>query len=125
MSAAPHQARPSPGPWSINTSGMNSTVYLLLDRAGRVIGFPHRDIGGKQEHEFAANAALIAEAGTVFHETGLTPRQLAEQRAELLAALIAIRDAGRDWHGWHEMYYDAIELARAALAKAEKGGSHD
>jgi hypothetical protein len=30
----------------------------------------------------AANADLIAEAGTVLHETGLTPRQLAEQRAE-------------------------------------------
>lgn len=32
-----------------------------------------------------ANAALIAEAFNVAHETGLTPRQLAEQRAELLA----------------------------------------
>ncbi len=34
-----------------------------------------------------ANAALIIEAGTVYHETGRTPRQLADERAELLAAL--------------------------------------
>ena len=33
-----------------------------------------------------AIAQLIAEAGTVATETGLTPRQLAEQRQELLEA---------------------------------------
>jgi len=32
--------------------------------------------------EIAANAGLIAEAGTVYHETGLTPRQLAEENAK-------------------------------------------
>lgn len=41
------------------------------------------DFGAHQED----NANLIAEAGTVYHETGLTPRQLAEQRDELLEAL--------------------------------------
>lgn len=34
-----------------------------------------------------SNAALIAEAGTVANETGLSPRQLADQRAELLDGL--------------------------------------
>lgn len=34
-----------------------------------------------------ADANLIAESFNVLHETGLTPRQLAEQRAELLEAL--------------------------------------
>lgn len=34
-----------------------------------------------------ANAELIAEAFNVATETGLTPRQLAEQRKELLAVL--------------------------------------
>jgi hypothetical protein len=37
------------------------------------------------------NAALIAEAGTVCHETGLTPRQLAEQPKELMEALQFVR----------------------------------
>lgn len=33
------------------------------------------------------NAKLIAEAGTVANETGYTPRQLADQKADLLDAL--------------------------------------
>lgn len=33
------------------------------------------------------DAHLIAEAGTVANETGLTPQQLADQRAELLGLL--------------------------------------
>ena len=37
-----------------------------------------------------ANAALIAEAGTVANETGLTPRQLAERIVELEAALLGL-----------------------------------
>lgn len=48
-----------------------------LDGAGR------DQVAGSGE----ANAQLIAEAGTVLHETGYTPRELADQRAELLAAL--------------------------------------
>jgi hypothetical protein len=38
----------------------------------------------RSDKEIYANASLIAEAGTVASETGLSPRQLAEQRAELL-----------------------------------------
>lgn len=38
-----------------------------------------------------ANANLIAEAFTVAHETGLTPRQLAERCADLLETLKQIR----------------------------------
>jgi len=34
--------------------------------------------------QLKANAKLIAEAGTVANETGFTPRQLADQKAELL-----------------------------------------
>lgn len=45
--------------------------------------------------EQRANAQLIAEAGTVLHETGLTPRQLAQQRAELLEALREISSEAR------------------------------
>jgi hypothetical protein len=36
---------------------------------------------------------LIAEAGTVHHETGLTPRQLLEQRDALVAALAGLDEA--------------------------------
>lgn len=43
-------------------------------------------------NESLANAKLIAEAGTVTNECGLTPRQLLEQRNELLSALKELRD---------------------------------
>lgn len=36
------------------------------------------------------SARLLAEARTIHHETGLTPRQLSEQRAELLGVVEAL-----------------------------------
>jgi hypothetical protein len=39
------------------------------------------------EEEAVANLDLIAEAGTVAYETGLSPRQLADRNAELLSSL--------------------------------------
>jgi hypothetical protein len=42
--------------------------------------------------ELEANAALIAEAGTVYHETGLTPREILAQRDEAMAELMEIKD---------------------------------
>lgn len=44
-----------------------------------------------EEAKMQANAALIAEAFNVTHETGRTPRQLADERGKLLAALKADR----------------------------------
>lgn len=67
-----------------------------------------------------ANAAFIAEAGTVAHETGLTPRQLADQRDELLAALkrteciIADHVSGVERTAWPEV----LKSARAAITNA-------
>ena len=43
--------------------------------------------------EAEANAALIAEAFNVAHETGCTPAQLAEQRRELAEALKSVTSA--------------------------------
>lgn len=76
-------------------------------------------------------ARLIAEAGTVLHETGKTPRQLAdeveeesairERMAELLAgAIVAIRGpetAGTRW-GYHDLPERCAELVadRSRLA---------
>ena len=41
--------------------------------------------------ERIANAKLIAEAGTVANETGFTPRQLVDQKVEILEALIGLK----------------------------------
>ncbi len=43
--------------------------------------------GSSIVNEDRANAELIAEAGTVTNECGLSPRQLKEQRDEVLEAL--------------------------------------
>jgi len=89
------------------------------------------------------HARLIAEAGTVLHETGLTPRQLAERCKELETALRDMAMAyghpddpdARTW--WEHRAEDAAEQgrssdwylnevraqARAALAKAEGGAA--
>lgn len=91
----------------------------------------------------AGDAALIAEAFNVAHETGLTPRQLAEQRERLLAALAKIEKwfgefppTGRTWENSNgtpsdrPMSYAACYgsngerdfmrgIARAAIADAE------
>lgn len=47
---------------------------------------------GKNDIEMEANAKLIAEAGTVASECGLTPRQLLEQLDELLEGLLKAQD---------------------------------
>lgn len=62
-----------------------------------------------------ANAHLIAEAFTVAHETGLTPRQLAERCEKLEAAL---RYIARTWPD-----SSAAKHARATIAKAKGGAS--
>jgi hypothetical protein len=49
----------------------------------------------KEHGERIANAELIAEAFNVTHETGRTPRQLADERAELITALNGMLDWAR------------------------------
>jgi hypothetical protein len=58
----------------------DSVVILGDDRRICVVQGSHS--------EAIANAALIAEAGTVANKTGVTPRQLADQRAELLVPVL-------------------------------------
>ena len=114
----------TPGPW-------------LAKKHGVVVGGAfHRYTNGKAQSQVAlatmgnaveneaerdANAALIAEAGTVTTETGLTPRQLAEQRAELLEALRGIMHYAGMGASVCDVYTKeepAFIAAYAAIAKA-------
>lgn len=84
--------KPTPGPcwvWVVEDDDDTSymTVFERLDTQGRYEGVPICRL--QSEHA----ARLIAEAGTVFHETGLSPRQLAERYAELVEALICAQQA--------------------------------
>lgn len=68
-----------------------------------------------------ANIALICEAGTVANEIGLTPRQLADQRAELLEALLNVASQIPHWAtqlNIKQIDRDCFALVRAAIAKA-------
>ena len=64
---------------------------------------------------------LVIEAGTVYHETGLTPRQLAEQRDELLASLKCMVDKfeGRCADYENAEWTPEYNTARAIIAKVE------
>src|SRR5579871_3790386 len=77
-----NKPRHTPGPWRFD-SGLN----VLAGK--RVVANCNSLMSSDDDTrpENTANAQLIAEAGTIASETGLSPRELAEQREELLGAL--------------------------------------
>jgi hypothetical protein len=83
-------------------------------------------IRGVTCEETLFHARLIIEAGTVFHETKLTPRQLAEQREELLEALERLARLGNgNEYGNSEGNLIAQEaILRAVTAHAKAGVPH-
>jgi hypothetical protein len=76
-----------------------------------------------------ANARLIAEAFNVAHETGLTPRQLAERCGKLEAMLklalpiISDRAAGGRMLTPREHAIGVFQKIDTALSKATAGGA--
>ncbi|CAB5514491.1 hypothetical protein LMG26857_03550 [Achromobacter anxifer] len=80
--------KPTPGPWRV-VAHNNPTVqpnddWTVQGPNGEAICFE-----GKGLPEDGDNSTLIAEAGTVHHETGKSPRQLADELNGLEAARIA------------------------------------
>ena len=74
--------------------------------------------------ECEANANLIAEAGNVANETGLTPRELLEQRNELLEALKEMVRVAKNYEvgDYSTSIYNAYELSESAINKANGKG---
>lgn len=68
---------------------------------------------GDDKEQALANANLIADAFNVTTETGLTPRELAGQRNDLLAILEAVEIDVR------QRAMPDLEEIRAAIAKAK------
>ena len=90
-----------------------------------VFGFNHAT-----DNQAKTNAAFIAEAGTVANETGLMPREMAEQRAELLEALRYVEnkitvlesiESEISPKAWYELRKVAIS-SRKAIARATGEG---
>lgn len=113
------------------TEGMKRVVHAQRhDELGRRVTQFVAEVFEQAAHpeQGEVNAQLIAEAGTVATETGLTPRQLAEQRQELLQALeecagdleseIKARASG-ELPRRIERDMEAVTRARAAIAKAK------
>lgn len=122
-----NEAKPTPGPVSMLKSPF--CVVMGAD------GFPICDTHSihRTLPEYQANARFIKDAFDVRHETGLTPRQLAEQRDELREALcecvtepeahcmkVGTSRFSRDLTWCMKRRIDAISnIARAALAETE------
>lgn len=118
--------KPTPGPWVTEKSAGDEWWFGGRDGGEIVV----RSVGDKHgaiavmaaslssEGAVDADFRLIAEAGTVFHESGLTPRQLVERAKELEELLNGVLLMGRGTsgriivEGWQE------EVLRAALSKA-------
>ena len=117
-------SRPTPGPWVVDEDDARDGCWfvpVIADGHGNVCEVYGSEIFLSITDDDRANAALIAEAGTAYHDTGLTPRELAEQRAELLAAL---REGARvlgNMNYYRELPADDMAVlikARAAIANA-------
>lgn len=119
-------AKPTPGPWIV--SGLlsdNVTVHTMgipsnIDPACKLQIADCFDRESQLSwEEMNSNANLIAEAGTVYHETSLTPRQLDDQRRELFGALEKMLLAFQGNEQYDEDDALTIAIARNALAKAK------
>ena len=131
------EMKPTKGPWKVS---QNVSRHVVGPTGGVIAS---AELSCKQEIS-EANARLLAEAGTVFHNTGLSPVQLVEMVKELKAALnLWLGTANEPNAGWRGAGGDVlfacehcgkkhedctrlehacdcpITLARAALAKCE------
>lgn len=126
------EMKPTPGPWEAKPTGPwdGWDGWSVEDADGSVVCDAH---GSQFDGRREANARLIAEAGTVFHNTGLSPVQLVEMVKELKAALGGITAMCEQHGDFRNGVTDptgtidegdvvagrVIGSARAALAKCE------
>lgn len=111
--------RITPGPWTISGSIYDPNLVHAAIWADGESQYPTVASVMTGPHA-AANAEFIAEAGTVAHETGLTPRELLAQRDALVEALRDLLGAETSCYAGPEaakLRTEARACARAALAK--------
>ena len=91
-------SKPTPGTWRVDQKDRTCVITDALGVGDIVCLSPSE--GGFEESakHWEANAELIIEAGTVYRETGLTPRQLLiqlEAAEHFIRSLEAIREVGK------------------------------
>jgi hypothetical protein len=123
------EMNPTPGPWTVLPEE-DDKDYIRI--RGTKLGCrykianvhmpkhweSHDVLRDREDAESRSNARLIAEAGTVFHETGLSPRQLVEMNAELVDALKDCANVCAGENTTKAGLVRALEKARTALTKA-------
>lgn len=111
--------KPTPGPWiADNNEGFSPwTIWSRMTPYGNGAPGPVVARIDGDSAEADDSALLIAEAGTVFHECGLSPRELLEGYRELRKQLDEMSDLAIKVDGWQSFPQDPIDSARAALAK--------
>jgi hypothetical protein len=133
-------AKPTPGPYKLQISSTQPLALWSDDANGVILeakwrhGFPpQRDLPCE---EAIKNLSLAQKAFETYHETGLTPRQLLDQRDELQLALNEIANskfcnydetshgnyAGQYGIGVTDGHRFCANIANAALAKCGKAG---
>lgn len=114
------EMKPTPGPWEATCSNERGYPEWFIRVPGEppVISYEIAKITSyRPDGTDESDARLIAEAGTVFHNTGLSPVQLVEMVKELEEALRGLVSAlSPEIHGSPN---SPLEIARAALAKCE------
>lgn len=130
------EMKPTPGPWWTDEYGTMRHGHARARDTVPVHGVAL--IGGNIDTERGlqadSNTRLLFEAGTVFHNTGLSPVQLVEQRDELLSALLTLDlrlrncfDLAMDAREVYDSFYQDIVRAAIegcpALAKCEGVGN--
>lgn len=129
-------AKPTQGPCKYDGDGFDSVAAQDCGTDGYTVMdddcFPICQIDDRiNDGEAEANAEFITEAFNVLHETGLTPRQLQQQRNELLEALNWIAGvANINYQQDRKLRSDSartlariIKKADAAIAAAKAGAS--
>ena len=131
--------KPASGPWAMSSSASDdweipvhegrtsSSCHPIVDDVGEVVAFAVASYNEwnnpYKEAQLTANALLIAEAGTIFHECGLSPRELLERSQAMEAALMQIIEMNQQWaqDQWGDRNkaegMACVKTARAALAK--------
>lgn len=110
--------KPTPGPWNWDSDQIKGDplgrVRFRVVTSGKTITQCY--YSSSDEHA-KDDARLIAEAGTVFHETQCTPRQLVERVKELEEAL-------RDMHsGWRYIRMSHGDLYGVGWDRCEEKAS--
>jgi hypothetical protein len=102
------------------------TIHAKVGDTKRWVATAELDYGITHDNA-KANAELIAEAGTVAHETGFSPRQLAEQRKILLAHIEKLAEDleffAKECPPNKSDMGTLAKVARAAIARAGGGAA--